>query len=156
MNHPTEPMVVPWGGRGSIDIDVELVPVMKLVWAAGIETVGSCQGYPTLARWGDALVCFREPRWLCDSDEWMIAPGVDHRDWEAVTDAWEAARPSGARQLYDLLDAAVPTDAIPWHRMWEWDWRHDTCSGSSVRLPNRDLPMLVELLCRAAGCTSLP
>ncbi|GAA1539025.1 hypothetical protein GCM10009678_21640 [Actinomadura kijaniata] len=39
--HPTEPLTAPDGT--AVDVDVELVPLVRAVWAGGWVTAGSCQ-----------------------------------------------------------------------------------------------------------------
>lgn len=41
--HPTERLVIPGGGE--IDIDVEMVPLIRRLWAMGLETKGCCQDF---------------------------------------------------------------------------------------------------------------
>jgi hypothetical protein len=52
--HPFEVLVTPHGH--DVEIDCELVPIMKALWAQGITTTQSCQG-PALER-GHAYIVF--------------------------------------------------------------------------------------------------
>jgi hypothetical protein len=41
--HPTERLILP--GGGDADVDVEMVPLIRRLWAMGLETTGCCQDF---------------------------------------------------------------------------------------------------------------
>jgi hypothetical protein len=41
--HPTEPLITPEGE--AIDIDAEMVPLIRRLWAVGMQTKGCCQDF---------------------------------------------------------------------------------------------------------------
>lgn len=41
--HATSPVICKWSGR-AVDIDVDIVPLIKALWACDIQTAHSCQG----------------------------------------------------------------------------------------------------------------
>jgi hypothetical protein len=150
--HPQVMLRDPFTGH-EVGIDEALVPVIERLWAAGIETMGSCQGCPgiTLAQIG-----FAEPKGLESApDEWLDEHGYfdfDEDDPGAVAELdrvyaeWDASRPDGARQVVAILVAG------PWAHMtarWTWvfgDDEDDPNPGSALFLPTSELPVLAEAL----------
>src|SRR5689334_6162526 len=122
--HKQQPVANPFTGR-QVDIDQALVPVLENLWSRDIETISSCQGHPG---YGMAVICFADPRGY---DENPDAPD-DPDDWSnADMDAWDAAQPSGARQLRELLAASGHADlAVRW--TWNDGGADDPNPGSAV------------------------
>jgi hypothetical protein len=64
--HLTRALVDPFTGR-TVDIDIEMVPVIEQLWRLGIETTSCCQGWPGTDL--PAVICFREP--ISEHGRWM-------------------------------------------------------------------------------------
>jgi hypothetical protein len=148
VSYHTEVMLTdPFTGR-NVGIDEELAPVIKQLWALGIETTSSCQGPPLYDR---AIICFAEPIGFDESpDSWEV-DADDPADWDRwckAADAWDASRPSGARQLFDLMTGGS------WaHMTARWTWNmggDDPGPGSVLLLPAPDLPVLAKALAELA------
>lgn len=86
--HPTAAVVCPTIGR-AVDIDVELVELIKLLWACGIETAHSCQGssdqpielgYIMLIG-GDSIDSFLMALNLCRDTKLFVCWPDLHGDW---------------------------------------------------------------------------
>ena len=121
-------------------IDRELVPVIKALWAAGIETTSSCQGPPL---YDGAIICFAEPIAFYDSPGYWDPPddGPDVDRWCEEAEAWEAARiPLGAERVWRML----PPDII--RATWHFTFRDDLNPGSALSLPASDIPVLAQAL----------
>ena len=136
--HPQVRLCDPFTGH-KVGIDRELVPVIKALWAAGIKTNGSCQGPPL---YDGAIICFTEPIGFDESPGYWDPPddGPDVDRWCAQAEAFEAARPSGAEQLWRML----PPDII--RATWHFTFRDDLNPGSALSLPASDIPVLAQAL----------
>ncbi|HEY0539829.1 MAG TPA: hypothetical protein VGD53_15745 [Actinoallomurus sp.] len=89
--HPTERLLAP--GAGEIDVDVEMVPLIRRLWVIGLETKGCCQDFgdsilknghrstspdDARQRWGDF---YKDQAWLkmpTDSATHLIATIGNH------------------------------------------------------------------------------
>jgi hypothetical protein len=132
--------------KRKVGIDEDLVPIIKRLWALGIETTSSCQGPPVYDR---AVICFAEPKWFYQSPNCWSPKGDDPNDvalYDHVSATWEASRPDGARQVVGILVKG------PWAHMtarWYWTFGDDPDTGnegSALLLPTTDLPLLAKAL----------
>jgi hypothetical protein len=139
MRHPNVELVDPFSGR-TVEIDVEMVPVISVLWSLGMETSECCQGYPSgnipgLPKGSPAIICFAvvgcvDPwGWLCS----RYRKGKQH-----------------ATRLVVLLAEVAPDDR--W-RTWRWCW-DQLNQGSGVLLPNEDLPWFAIQLERLERATA--
>jgi hypothetical protein len=122
--HETVPLTDPFSGW-TVDIDVDMAPVISALWRLGIVTSQCCQGDPGLA---PAVICF---------------PTVGRVD--GCGTLWRHRyRKSGqwATRLAVLLAGVAPDDR--W-RGWDWQVRWWE-QGSGLVLPNEDLSWLAAQL----------
>jgi hypothetical protein len=121
-HHPTKRLVAPDGGTA--EIDVLLVPLIEALWAAGYETIGSCQdlggsvrtvsprrsaywkGYALIelpVRQAQALMCQL-------GENPQLRP---HMHWAAPT-AWEVSIPviPDGGEILDIAQFRFPNDQI--------------------------------------------
>lgn len=174
--HPTVPVAY---RDGRLDVDVEVAPVLEKLWALGIDTCGSCQGWPSPvprspSAWGSrageesytglAIICFTEPvidyvsLGRLEGDEDEDDTGPSWAKWHEASDAMLAAK-SGAERLAEILAQAAPTgpERWRWEKSWRWEWRDTLNGGSALLLPNEDLGWLDGLLAadHFHGCEDL-
>ena len=97
--HPTKGLKTPDGTTA--DIDMMLVPLIKALWAAGFETIGSCQdlgeslknyGRKGLYWKGYVLLEMPVPDTLRLLDLAADSPFIDRMHW-AAPGAWEISLP---------------------------------------------------------------
>jgi hypothetical protein len=132
LGHDTVPLTDPFSGW-TVEIDVEMAPIISALWRLGIVTSECCQGYPpamvpSVPGRIPAVICF---------------PTVGRVD-EFGTLWRHRFRKGGqwATRLAVLLADAASDDR--W-RSWEWQVR-EWESGSGLLLPNEDLPWLAAQL----------
>jgi hypothetical protein len=129
--HQTVPLTDPFSGW-TVDIDVEMAPIISALWRLGIVTLQCCQGEPRGLIPGvpdgiPAVICFPT---VGRVDEWGLLRGRfrKSRQW--------------APRLALLL-AEVASD----ERWRGWDWQvREWESGSGMVLPNEDLSWLAAQL----------
>jgi hypothetical protein len=140
--HPTVSVAAP--GLGLIDVDVDIAPLLELLWRRGVETVQSCQESMPGMVW----IAFAAPE---HAMAFLESVGLDE---QAVAEA-----------DFDDYDSLVvralnPEIASPGGSggplsSWEWRWWALPISGAgtyaiAVDFPRADLP---ELLSRMARVT---
>jgi hypothetical protein len=132
--HSTVHLTDPFSGR-TVDIDVEMAPIIAALWRLGIVTSQCCQGYPCGMLPGvpggiPAVICFPT---VGRVDAWGLLWGHRYRK----SGQW-------ATRLAVLLADAAPDD-----RWRGWRWQLDEWNGGSgLVLPNEDLPWLAAQLDR--------
>ena len=135
-----------------VEIDAEIVPLMRLLWAHGLETFNSCQDFA-----GDGRVWVEFDGWSASHFVNVVAGQDDELRGHILHSAPREAGPPG-----DLLDAWALPNPSPqgitiWLREHGWtysvlpwpDWGDDPDEIRflvSVHFPRHDLPAVVAAL----------
>ncbi|MFF0524088.1 hypothetical protein ACFYTC_35790 [Actinomadura nitritigenes] len=105
--HPSRRLATPAGDE--VDIDLDMIPLVRALWALGLSTAGCCQDLGASIRCG--------PRWA-------TGPGRRrHADFYAGQ-AWLKMPADDARTMLDLLLRALPRTRERlnrWTRADAWD-----------------------------------
>jgi hypothetical protein len=136
--HPTVSVEAP--GQGMIGIDVDIAPLLELLWARGVETVQSCQESMPGMVW----IAFEAPD---HAMAFLKAVGLDE---QAVAEAdFDDYDSFVVRALNPEI--ASPGGSCGPLSSWEWRWSALPIPGAetfaiAVDFPRADLPELLNRL----------
>lgn len=116
-----------------IDVDVEIAELLTLLWAVGVNTSWSCQGYPNQFAWEDEMLKSNKPGWN---------KSRDLRAYITMENNFESS------MLVTSLIMSYPKLGMTDNSMWdfEFDYHFEQGARICIRFPNNEINKFVSFL----------
>jgi hypothetical protein len=141
--HPSERLIIP--ETGPVDIDVEMVPLMRQLWAMGLTTLGCCQDF------GDSILHNGHRSTTTDDDRQRFADFYRGQAWLKMPVA------NALRLISSISDHPLFSQRL---RRWthpeawmsiayifpDFDGSAELAKSAQLHFPRVQIPELVEAL----------